>query len=383
MEFLGKMSHELRTPLNFVIGFSELLRQGIGGPLTPKQATYLDRVLGGGKRLLDLVSDILDIAQMDSGKIRLHLEPVVLRPLVQEVLGLVQIRVTQKRLKVITALDSWAPFIVADRFKLVQILYNLVDNAVKFTPEGGTITLTARKLESDGAKDPISLPAGEVVEIVVEDTGIGIPPAELEAIFGAFHQVDGSETRAQGGVGLGLGLVRKLVELHGGRVWAESAGPGQGSRFVVRLPRLEVSKAKRILLVEDEALIRIPMAAALESAGFDVSQAAMGADALAVMEAEAFDLLILDVVLPDMEGWGILRRVREVEEVRTLPVLVVTGLESLNAEQALALGADEFLTKPVSPRVLVDTVVRLLAPSAASGAGVGPRSLRTGERPGE
>ena len=383
VEFLGKMSHELRTPLNFVIGFSELLRQGIGGPLTPKQATYLDRILGGGKRLLDLVSDILDIAQMDSGKIRLHLEPVVLRPLVQEVLGLVQIRVTQKRLKVITALDSWAPFIVADRFKLVQILYNLVDNAVKFTPEGGTITLTARKLESDGAKDPTSLPAGEVVEIMVEDSGIGIPAAELEAIFGAFRQVDGSETRMYAGTGLGLTLVRRLVELHGGRVWAESAGPGQGSRFVVRLPRLEVSKAKRILLVEDEALIRIPMAAALESAGFDVSQAAMGADALAVMEAEAFDLLILDVVLPDMEGWEILRRVREVEEVRTLPVLVVTGLESLNAEQALALGADEFLTKPVSPRVLVDTVVRLLASSAASSAGVGPRSLRTGERPGE
>jgi GAF domain-containing protein/ActR/RegA family two-component response regulator len=397
VEFLGKMSHELRTPLNFVLGFSDLLQQGTAGPLTPKQATYLDRIQGGGRRLLSLVSDVLDIAQLDAGKSRLRLEPVILAPLVQEVLGLVQIQLSQKRLKVTTALDPWMPLIVADRFKLAQILHNLVSNAVKFTPEGGSIRIRTyqeaegRKQKADGggeeADEAALLPSAEcrlpsgVIE--VEDTGIGIRPENLETVFEAFYQVDGSETRSQGGAGLGLALVRKLVELHGGWVWAESAGPGQGSRFVVRLPRLEVPKAKRILLVEDEALIRIPMASALESAGFAVVDAATGAEALAVMEAKAFDLLILDVVLPDMEGWEILRRVREVEEVRTLPALVVTALESLNAEQALALGADEFLTKPVSPRVLVDTVVRLLTSSAASSAGVGPRSVRTGESPGE
>jgi GAF domain-containing protein/ActR/RegA family two-component response regulator len=404
VEFLGKMSHELRTPLNFILGFSDLLQQGTGGPLSPKQATYLDRIQGGGRRLLSLVSDVLDIAQLDAGKSRLRLEPVILAPLVQEILGLVQIQVSQKQLKVTTALDPWMPFIVADRFKLAQILHNLVGNAVKFTPDGGSITIRTyqeaegRKQEAESRRQKAEgsgqtsgelppLPSAEcrlpsgVIE--VEDTGIGIRSENLETVFEAFYQVDGSETRAQGGTGLGLALVRKLVELHGGWVWAESAGPGQGSRFVVRLPRLEVPKAKRILLVEDEALIRIPMASALESAGFAVEGAATGANALAVMEAEAFDLLILDVVLPDMEGWEILRRVREAEEIRTLPVLVVTGLESLNAEQALALGADEFLTKPVSPRVLVDTVVRLLAWSAASGAGVGLRSIRTVERPGE
>ena len=387
VEFLGKMSHELRTPLNFILGFSDLLQQGTGGPLTPKQATYLDRIQGGGRRLLSLVSEVLDIAQLDAGKSRLRLEPVILAPLVQEILGLVQIPGSQKRLKATTALDPWMPFIVADRFKLAQILHSLVGNAVKFTPEGGSIRIITRQAPGAGNGGPDGggqpLPSADSVELIVEDTGIGIRPENLETVFEAFYQVDGSDTRAQGGAGLGLALVRKLVELHGGWVWAESAGPGQGSRFVVRLPRLEVPKAKRILLVEDEALIRIPMASALESAGFAVEGAATGADALAVMEAEAFDLLILDVVLPDMEGWEILRRVREAEEVRTLPVLVVTGLEGLNAERALARGADEFLTKPVSPRVLVDTVVRLLASSAASSAGVGPRSLRTVERPGE
>jgi len=216
--------------------------------------------------------------------------------------------------------------------------------------------------------------------IEVEDTGIGIRPENLGSIFGAFYQVDSSETRAHGGAGLGLALVRKLVELHGGRVWAESAGPGQGARFVVRLPRLEVPKAKRVLLAEDDALVRIPMAAALESAGFDVVQAVTGADALAAMEAAAPDLLILDILLPDLDGREILRRVREAEDVRTLPVLVVTELESVNAEQALALGADEFLTKPVSPRVLVDTVVRLLAQAGVGSTAVGQRAEGAGGR---
>jgi CheY-like chemotaxis protein/two-component sensor histidine kinase len=302
---------------------------------------------------------------------------------------------SQKRLKVTTALDPWMPFFVADRLKLVQILHNLVGNAVKFTPEGGSIRLTTRQVpgnESTGAGEhgssgesapqpPGATAPQQFVEITVEDTGIGIRPENLETVFEAFYQVDGSETRAQGGTGLGLALVRKLVELHGGWVWAESPGPGQGSRFIVRLPRLEVPKAKRILLVEDEALIRTPMASALESAGFAVVGVATGAEALAVMEAEAFDLLILDVVLPDMEGWKILQRVREVEEIRTLPVLVVTGLESLNAEQALALGADEFLTKPVSPRVLVDIVIRLLAqPTAQAPAETRPPRSSEEER---
>jgi CheY-like chemotaxis protein len=182
----------------------------------------------------------------------------------------------------------------------------------------------------------------------------------LEPIFGPFYQVDGSEIRAYGGAGLGLALVRKLVELHGGRVWAESEGPDRGARFIVRLPRLEAPRAKRILLVEDEHLLRVPMAAALENAGFSVVQAATKAEALTAMEATVPDLLVLDILLPDGDGWEILRHVREAEEVRTLPVLVITALETVHAEQALARGADEFLTKPVSPRVLVDTVARLL-----------------------
>jgi GAF domain-containing protein/DNA-binding NarL/FixJ family response regulator len=364
VEFLAKMSHELRTPLNHVIGFSELLQQEVGGALSPKQATYVDRIHNGGKRLLQLISDILDITQVDAGKSRLHLEPVIVASLIEEILGPVQVLMTQKRLKVTTALDPWLPFIVADRFKLVQVLHNLVGNAVKFTPDGGTINIVSRRIGGAAARksDEENRPAppDDYAEVIVEDSGIGIRAEDLETIFGPFYQVNGSENRAYGGAGLGLALVRKLVELHGGRVWAESAGPKMGARFIVRLPRLEAPQAKRILLVEDEPLLRIPMAAALENAGFTVTHAATGAEALAAMEATPPDLMILDILLPDLNGWELLRRVREAEEVRTLPVLVVTALETVNAEQAMARGADEFLTKPISARVLVDTAARLL-----------------------
>ena len=153
-EFLARMSHELRTPLNFILEFSDLLRQGVAGSLLPKQATYLDRIQRGGRRLLSLVTDVLDIAQVDVGKSRLQLEPVILAPLVQEVLGLVQVQASKKRLGITTSLDSWLPFTVADRFKLGQVLFRLVSNAVKFTPAGGSIRLTARQVpgsESTGA----------------------------------------------------------------------------------------------------------------------------------------------------------------------------------------------------------------------------------------
>jgi PAS domain S-box-containing protein len=372
-EFLGRMSHELRTPLNFVIGFSELLRRETAGPLTPKQATYVDRIYTGGQQLLGLVTNVLDIAETETSTGRLHLAPVPLAPLAQEILGAVAVRVAQKRLAVTSRLDPGLPAVVADRGRLTQILANLVENAVKFTPDGGTVRLTSRLVdrvdapsgESSGLlprspEPPISR-EGRVAELAVEDTGVGIPPEMLERIFEPFHQVDGSVTRTFGGAGLGLALVRKLVEMHGGRIWAESAGPGQGSRFVVQLPLLPAPRARRILLVEDEAPLREGLATVLEMAGYAVEQAGTGAQAQAALTGKLPDLLILDIGLPDMDGREILRRVRRTEETRALPVLVLIGLEHAPADQALALGADEFLSRPVSARVLTETVARLLA----------------------
>lgn len=385
-EFLGKVSNELHSPLQLIIRFSELLQQRVGGRLSPKQATYVDRITGGGKRLLGLFDDLLDITQEEAGKNRLHLEGVTVGPLVQEVLGSLQVQAGRKRLKVTAEPDPWLPLIVADRFRLAQILLHLAGNAVKFTPEGGSIRISTRLLAGtgrEGSDGILQHPApDEVVELVVEDSGIGIPPEELKPIFEAFYRVEGSGTRPPGGAGLGLALVRRLVQLHGGRVWAESAGLGRGARFVVRLPRLEIPKANKILLVEDEALFRIQMRSALEGAGFVVVQAASGAEALATLETLTPDLMIVDIPLPDLEGWEVLRRVRDGEEVRTLPVLVLSGRESVNLDQALAEGADDFLTKPVSPYVFVHTVVRLLGQSGAPSQAAGSPGGGPGGHPG-
>jgi len=379
-EFLGKMSHELRTPLNHVIGFSEILKEGMAGPLTPKQATYLDRILTGGKRLLELVIAILDLTEVESGENRFRLETIPPGSLIQEVVGRFEVQIAQKRLTVTTRLDPELRFIVADHGRLGQALSHLLANAVKFTPDGGRVAVTARRVVwSNGqvvdssqpidqlAARPIAKPE-EWVEFAVEDTGIGIPPEARERIFEGFYQVDGSEARKYGGAGVGLALVRKLVELHGGRVEAESAGPGQGARFVIRLPWLKIPSPRRILLVEDDRILAEALADALGHAGYAVEAAGTGGEALQILGGRPPDLLLLDIGLPDMDGWDILRRVRDTDRTRDLPVLVLTGLGNASTEQAMALGADEFLSKPFSISVLVEVAARLLTRRSATGA---------------
>jgi signal transduction histidine kinase len=372
VEFLGQMSHELRTPLNFILGFTGLLQEGIAGPLTPKQAHYVDRIQGGGTRLMDLVNNILGLSRVEAGTNRLSLESIPLGALFREVQERVGIAAAQKGLEIAARLDPAMSALVADRGKLVQILAHLLENAVKFTPDQGKIALTARCVNWSSSQmvdsvrpvdqltsRPIDSP-GEWLEITVEDTGMGIASDNLERVFEPFHQVDGSQTRAHGGAGVGLALVRTLVELHGGRVRAESEGLGRGARFIVRLPVLAVPTPPRILVVEDEAPLREALCAALAVAGYGVDPARTVVEALERLAAARPDLLVLDIGLPDADGWEVLKRVRGAEGTRDLPVLVLTGLGYVHADQALALGADEFLAKPVSAQVLVETVARLL-----------------------
>jgi CheY-like chemotaxis protein len=206
------------------------------------------------------------------------------------------------------------------------------------------------------------------VEFAVEDTGIGIPPEARERIFEGFYQVDGSEGRKYGGAGVGLALVRKLVELHGGRVEAESAGAGQGARFVIHLPWLKIPSPRRILLVEDDRILADGLVDVLGRAGYAVESTGTGGEALQILQGRPPDLLLLDIGLPDMDGWDILRHVRDTDRMRDLPILVLTGLRNASTEQAMALGASEFLTKPFSISVLVEVVARLLAHRLATSA---------------
>jgi signal transduction histidine kinase len=220
-EFLATMSHELRTPLNAIIGFSQVLKQQMYGPLNERQTDYVDDVLSSGQHLLNLINDILDLAKVEAGRMELQPSTFELPELLENAASMVRERATRQGIGLIVATDDSVGGMEGDERKVKQILFNLLSNAVKFTPSGGKVTLVARATE-------------EQVVIAVHDTGIGIGADELDKIFEEFYQVGASRT--QEGTGLGLALTRRLVELHDGKLTVESE-PGVGSTFTVTMPR--------------------------------------------------------------------------------------------------------------------------------------------------
>jgi signal transduction histidine kinase len=228
-DFLANMSHELRTPLNHIIGFTEMIVDKRFGELNTRQQKHLNNVLQSGWHLLSLVNDILDLSKVEAGKLELERAPVNLKNLLQNSLVMVKEKAAKNGIRLWLNINGIPESITADERKLKQILYNLLSNAVKFTPDRGSVHCEARLANGNGN-----------IEISVADTGIGIKPDDLKRIFDPFEQVDGSMSRRFEGTGLGLSLTKKLVELHGGRIWAESAGEGKGSRFMFTLPLLAI-----------------------------------------------------------------------------------------------------------------------------------------------
>jgi signal transduction histidine kinase len=230
-EFLANMSHELRTPLNHIIGFTELVADKNFGGLNETQEEYLNDVLDSGRHLLSLINDILDLSKVEAGRLDLDVSDVDLRHLLESSLVLIKEKALKHGIRLTMNLDGIPESIRADERKVKQILYNLLSNAAKFTPDGGEIELSARRLNGDqGGED------GEVVEVAVRDTGIGLRRGDLERIFDPFEQVEQSRNRKYQGTGLGLSLTKSLVELHGGQIRAESEGEGKGSTFRFTIP---------------------------------------------------------------------------------------------------------------------------------------------------
>jgi len=221
-QFLASMSHELRTPMNAILGFSSLLREQNAGPLTEKQARYVEHIQRGSRHLLQLINDILDLSKIEAGRLELHLEQFLLSAALPEVLSLIRPLAMAKKIRLESAVDRGL-LVHADPVRFKQMLYNLLSNAVKFTPEGGGIGIEGR---ADGGS----------VRLEVRDTGIGIPAEELANIFTEFHQVGTTTKGVREGTGLGLAITKRLVEQHEGRIWVESE-PGKGSRFCFTLPR--------------------------------------------------------------------------------------------------------------------------------------------------
>jgi PAS domain S-box-containing protein len=250
-EFLANISHEVRTPLNHVLGFTQLVVDQRAGDLNPKQKEYLSFVLESGRHLLELINDILDLAKVESGKLALEPAELRLKDLLEGCLQMLGLKAGEKNIRMVSRIENAGRTLKADDLRLRQVLNNLLANAVKFTPRGGTITLASRDLSGkevnalltanpvgagSAAQPWIVPPQGSFVEISVRDTGIGLLPQDLHRIFERFEQVDSSSARRFQGTGLGLALCRQLIELHGGVIWAESPGPHQGSTFRFILP---------------------------------------------------------------------------------------------------------------------------------------------------
>jgi signal transduction histidine kinase/CheY-like chemotaxis protein len=375
-EFLSNMSHELRTPLNAIIGFSELLKDGLVGPLAPRQRDYMGHIFEGGQHLLALINDILDMSKVDAGKVELQFELVDVPTLLADGLRVVEDKAHAKQLRLSSNITMPMGEVVVDARRFKQILYNLLSNAVKFTPEGGQVSLQAQRVDRQraassvpgfeaGRRTPLAAGDGDdFLEISVTDSGIGMRPDDLKQLFTPFTQIKHAATRDLEGTGLGLAMVLRLAELHGGAV-AVSSEPDRGTCFSVWLPwrqdkhdealqaaalasdlsPLRPTTRGLALVIEDDDRAATLMTLQLEAHGFIVTHVKSAEAALMLSDGLVPDLITLDVMLPGMDGWAFLRRVKTLQRWAQVPVVVV----SIQQDGALAhsLGASLALQKPI------------------------------------
>ena len=352
--FLASMSHELRTPLNAIIGFSELLSDEGSERFDPvTRRRFLDQIHSSGKHLLQLINDILDLSKVEAGQMELHPQLMLVADTVREVLATME---PLARAKGITFDSESDPSmqLVADGAKVRQMLLNLASNAIKFTPAGGHVSIRARRTASS-------------VEIAVIDTGIGIAEADLPRLFGEFQQLDPGPGRRQEGTGLGLALTKRLAVLHGGDVSVESQ-LGKGTTFTVRLPAHSVApqewparkpeKARQVeagrplvLVVEDNPQAAEILGRHLEVGGFRMEIARNGTDALRMARELKPVAVTLDILLPEIDGWEVLTRLKQDESTRNIPVVVVSVVD--NPALGRALGAIDYFVKPIDGRGLL------------------------------
>jgi signal transduction histidine kinase/DNA-binding response OmpR family regulator len=376
-QFLANMSHELRTPLNSIIGFSEILADRLHERIEPRYAKFIANILASGRHLLSLINDILDLSKIEAGKMELTFEPVSVVDVVHGVESVMHGVAARRSIELVVELPPDLPPIVADAPRLKQVLYNLVANAVKFSPDAATVTIACRALAAEAS--PLAEPS---LAVAVVDRGIGIAPESQAAIFEEFRQLDGGADRALGGTGLGLALVKRFVEMHRGRIDVDSA-PGRGSTFTVTLPcdarpraGVEAQGAAPatapaatggpvVLVVEDDDEFFRALAGDLAGAGYSVVRAARGEAVCSLARRVAPAVITLDLVLPGRDGWEVLKELKASPDLAATPVLIVSLVA--NHELGFALGAADYFVKPLDRERFLRRL-RTLEPAVGRGA---------------
>jgi signal transduction histidine kinase len=378
-EFLATLSHELRTPLNAILGWAQVLRSGkVDAPTTERALEAVER---NARAQAQLISDLLDVSRIITGKLRLELRPVELSRILDAALDSVRPAAEAKEIHLHIVPGQVAGPFVGDPDRLQQVFWNLLSNAIKFTPQGGTVEVRLRHTPEGNPPTP------QMAELAVTDTGMGIRPDFLPYVFDRFRQAESTTTRHHGGLGLGLSIVRHLVELHGGTVAVESQGEGQGTTFTVRLPvRLGAESARierragepdtgsnlvndcellaglHILVLDDEADARELLLTALEQCGARVTAVSSVPELLEALDRETFHVLVSDIGLPGEDGYSMIRKVRARGAVRggNLPAAALTAYaRTEDRVRALSAGFQMHLSKPIEPAELVATIAAL------------------------
>ena len=372
-EFLATLSHELRTPLNAIQGWATLLRQR---EVTPDDMQRgLETIERNVRAQAQIINDLLDMSRIISGKIHLEVQPLHLHEVINNAIEAVRPSAEAKRIRIHTLLDSKIGFVRGDPNRLQQVLWNLLSNAVKFTQQGGRVQVVLERVNSH-------------VEIMVEDNGVGIRPDFLPHVFDRFRQADATTTRHYGGLGLGLSIVKTLVELHGGSVRVKSPGEDQGSTFVVVLPvspvcsddtavrqkptlaadPLETIPLPRldgvaILVVDDESDGRALIGRILEGRGARTIGASSAHEALQLLAGQRFDVLLSDIGMPGVDGYELIRQVRLMDTSRSgpIPAIAVTAYaRPEDRQRSLLAGYNMHLSKPIEAPELIASIASLL-----------------------
>ncbi|MEA2491066.1 MAG: hypothetical protein QOH21_2858 [Acidobacteriota bacterium] len=368
-EFLATLSHELRTPLTAVLGWSRMLKLGLS---QAEAQVAIDAIEQSASAQAQLIEDVLDVSRIMSGKLTFDPRPTDLRTVAQAAMTTVHPAAAAKGIEILTSIAPMLPPIVGDEGRLQQIIWNLLANAIKFTPRGGTVTLRVSH-------------RGSIVRLTVTDTGEGVDRAFLPYVFEPFRQADNSATRPHGGIGLGLAIVRSLVELHGGSIRVDSEGKGRGATFTLDLPVLEATPAiavpsvadssvlrsasatlpalpdLTVLVVDDQEFTREVVAAILRRTGAVVHTASSVREALPLFRKLEPNIVVCDIAMPDEDGYAFLRQVRaRPDALRTTPILALTAFgRPEDRVHALNAGFDGYLKKPVDPAELAESVQRL------------------------
>ncbi|RUT01769.1 sensor histidine kinase [Dulcicalothrix desertica PCC 7102] len=378
-EFLANMSHELRTPLNAILGMTEGLQEEVFGNTNEQQKKALQTIEHSATHLLKLINDILDLAKIEAGQVELEYAPTSISTLCQASILFIKQQAYKKRLKLNLELAPNLPDLLIDERRIRQVLINLLNNAVKFTPEGGSVTLEVTLELSTSTTTP-----NNAMRFAVIDTGIGIASEELKKLFQPFVQIDSALNRQYQGTGLGLSLVKRIVELHGGSIGVSSQ-VGMGSRFMVYLPcpdvplsfpeplpRLvpqltsttseAVTTSPLILITEDNEANIITIFSYLKAKGYRLILANNGQEAIALAHSQQPDLILMDIQMPGMDGLEAMKHIRSHPNLVNIPIVALTALAMPgDREKCLEAGANDYLTKPVKLKQLAATIQHFLS----------------------